>query len=141
MKNKQFYKVYEKSSTNNSNREFNKLCHPVRIRKSISIILSILFMLTSCCSERTTPDKEITRTLTSNERYLVNLYVKIHEFERNLQNNPEELSKKLSKLEKETDSQRIRLTLSELEKDPTKWLAVYNRINKLLTRNSQNPEN
>jgi len=141
MKNKQLYKVYEKSSTNNSNREYKKLYHPVRMRKSISIILSILFMLTICCSERTNPDKEITRTLTPNERYLVNLYVKIHEFERNLQNNPEELTKKLIQIEKETDYQRIRQTLSELEKDPTRWLAVYNRINKLLTRNSQESEN
>ncbi len=141
MKNKQFYKVYEMSSTNNSNREYNKLYYPVRMRKSISIILSILFILTISCSERTNPDKEITRTLTPNERYLVNSYVKIHEFERNLQNNPEELTKKLIQIEKETDYQRIRLALSELEKDPTRWLAVYNRINKLLTRNSQESEN
>jgi hypothetical protein len=109
--------------------------------KFIPILLSILFILPICCSERTNPDKEIKRTLTPDERYLVRLYIKIHEFEKNLQNNPEELSKKLNQIKKETDYKRIQRTISELKKDPTRWLAVYSRIDELLARNSRKPKN
>ncbi|HMA75683.1 MAG TPA: hypothetical protein VKO43_00075 [Candidatus Krumholzibacteriaceae bacterium] len=128
------------TSSKEANREssmFFKLC---RTRKSILIFLAIIFMLTLCCSEKTNTDKEITRTLTSDERYLVQTYIKIHKFERNLQNNPEELTKKLNEIKKDTDYERIELVISKLEKDPIRWLAIYNRINVLLSRDSKKPE-
>lgn len=141
MNNKQSYKVNENISALSPNRKYRGGGHPVKTRGFILIILSILFLLPVSCSERTDSDKEIKRTLTPDERYLVRLYIKIHDFERNLQNNPEELSKKLNQVRQDVDYQRIERTISELEKDPTRWLAVYNRINELLTRDSKTPGN
>ena len=106
----------------------------------IGTAILITFILSSAvlfagCSENDT-DRARDRTLTADERYLVQLYVKIHKLETNLQNNPEELSKKLAELKAGADSTRINRTLRELEKNPVKWIAVYNRINTLLERSS-----
>ncbi|MDZ7860133.1 MAG: hypothetical protein U5O15_05620 [Candidatus Krumholzibacteriota bacterium] len=128
------------ASSNKSYRESSMFFQLYGKRKPTLIFLTIIFMLTICCSEKTNTDKEITRTLTSGERYLVQTYIKIHKFERNLQNNPEELTKKLNEIKEDTDYKRIELVISKLEKEPIRWLAIYNRINILLTRDSKNPE-
>ncbi|MFO7914662.1 MAG: hypothetical protein R6U43_03105 [Candidatus Krumholzibacteriales bacterium] len=108
------------------------------VRNFIGTGFLVFFILASLaffagCSENDT-DRARDRTLTADERYLVQLYVKIHKLETNLQNNPEELSKKLAELRGRADSTRINRTLRDLEKEPVKWIAVYNRINTLLER-------
>lgn len=105
----------------------------------------IAFLLTLSffgCSEHGNGDIEKNRTLTPDERYLVNTYVKIHKIEKNLQNNPEELEKKLLEIKNTTDSTVIRKALDNLEKEPGRWIAVYGRIIELLERDSeQTPPN
>lgn len=100
----------------------------------LALILTSLAAFEGCSENDTERARD--RTLTADERYLVQLYVKIHKLETNLQNNPEELSKKLAELKGRADSTRINRTLRELEKDPVKWIAVYNRINTLLERST-----
>lgn len=80
------------------------------------------------------------KTLTADERYIVELYMKITEVKENLQDNPEERDKKYEELRQEIDTERVRKILLELEKDPERWLTVYTRINELLMRrNSSSP--
>jgi hypothetical protein len=74
------------------------------------------------------------RTLTPDERYIVNLYMKITETEEYLQDNPGEREKKWDELRAEIDSTRVTAILTELERDPERWLPIYNRINELLKR-------
>jgi hypothetical protein len=95
-----------------------------------------MILITGCSGDN--PETARDRTLTEDERYLVQLYVKIHKLETNLQNNPRELSKKLEELRSGADSVRIARTLDKLEEDPVKWIAVYNRINTLLERAADN---
>ncbi|MBN1163336.1 MAG: hypothetical protein JXB45_02045 [Candidatus Krumholzibacteriota bacterium] len=72
-----------------------------------------------------------TKTLTPDERYLVELYLKINELEKNLQDNPADSAKKWEELKQEIDRERVHRTLRELEKDPERWISVYGRINEL----------
>jgi hypothetical protein len=79
------------------------------------------------------------RTLTQDERYIVELYMKINEIEENLQDNPEEREKKLGELRAEFDTERVRSILLELRNDPERWITVYSRINELLKRRASTP--
>jgi hypothetical protein len=78
--------------------------------------------------------KQEKRTLTTDERYIVELYMKINEIEKNLQDNPGEAEKKRQELKREIDAERVRRILRELEDDPERWLAIYGRINELIER-------
>jgi hypothetical protein len=102
-----------------------------------AILISAAF-LTGCSENNVYTARE--RTLTDDERYLVQLYVKIHKLETNLQDNPAELSKKLNELGERADSARVARTLKRLEEDPVKWIAVYNRINTLLERSADSSD-
>ncbi|MBD3178296.1 MAG: hypothetical protein GF417_01110 [Candidatus Latescibacteria bacterium] len=102
----------------------------------LAVITISMILITGCSGDN--PETARDRTLTEDERYLVQLYVKIHKLETNLQNNPRELSKKLEELKSGADSVRIARTLDKLEEDPVKWIAVYNRINTLLERAADN---
>lgn len=95
-----------------------------------------LLLILSCQS----PDpvvKEKARTLTPDERYLVDYYMKIIEFENHLHDNPGSIEEKRIELEKGLDRERVQRTLAELEKKPERWLAIYNRINELQLRSLQ----
>ena len=105
--------------------------------RALFVAALALLLICSCQS----PDpvmKEKGRTLTPDERYLVDYYMKILEFEKYLHDNPGSGDEKRSELEKGFDRQRIRRTLAELQKRPERWLAIYNRINELQLRVLQN---
>ena len=98
-----------------------------------ALILSAALLLLAC--ERPADlDSEKTSTLTPDERYIVELYMKINELERNLQDNPADSTKKWEELRGQYDEERVRRILSHLEEDPERWLPVYNRIDELLER-------
>jgi len=67
--------------------------------------------------------------------------MKITEFEENLQDNPEAAEEKREELRAEIDLERIERILAELERDPERWLAVYNRVNELKRRRAPDPPN
>ena len=100
----------------------------------------ILLILTAC-QQRNPVEQEKSKTLTADERYLVDLYMKITEIEENLQDNPEAAAKKRDELKQEIDVERVRKILLELEKNPRRWLVVYNRINELLKRRAARSPN
>jgi hypothetical protein len=97
--------------------------------------------LLSSCQRLDPVQEEKERTLTSDERYIVEYYMKITKIEENLQDNPDERKKKWDELKSEIDEERIRRILLELENKPERWLAIYNRINELQKRNASNPSN
>jgi hypothetical protein len=102
------------------------------------ILLPVIAFLQSC--ERPSPvEKEKKRTLTEDERYIVQLYMKITEIEENLQDNPDARDEKYGELRREFDPARIRRILLELEQNPDRWLAIYGRINELLERRERTP--
>ncbi len=67
--------------------------------------------------------------------------MKITEFEENLQDNPEGSEEKRKELLGEVDLDRIKRILDELEQDPERWLAVYNRIHELENRRRSDSSN
>lgn len=92
-----------------------------------------MLLLSSCQS----PDpvaKEKERTLSPDERYLVDCYMRIIEFEKYLHDNPGGAEDERAEIQKSFDARRIRRTLAELEKKPERWLAIYSRINELQLR-------
>jgi hypothetical protein len=105
---------------------------------ALAAALTLALTLPSCQN----PDpvaKEKARTLTSDERYLVEYYMKIMEFDKYLHGNPADAEEKRLELEKGLDRDRIKRTLAELQKRPERWLAIYNRINELQVRALQEP--
>jgi hypothetical protein len=106
------------------------------LRASFFAAVALLFLF-SCQS----PDpvaREKQRILTPDERYLVDYYMKIIEFEKLLHDNPASREEKRKELDENLDRERIRRTLAELEKKPERWLAIYNRMNELQYRSLQN---
>ena len=110
--------------------------HPhIIINRSTAILLFFLVsLLLLNCRPPEQVQRQKERTLTPDERYIVELYMKINEIEKNLQDNPEEADKKWEELRGEIDVGRVRRILKKLEADPERWLAIYNRINELLER-------
>jgi len=102
---------------------------------------ALCVLLLTGCQQRNPVEQEKSKTLTANERYLVELYMKITEIEENLQDNPESLAKKRDELKQEIDVERVRKVLLELERNPRRWLVVYNRINELLKRRAARASN
>jgi len=100
-------------------------------------ILASLFL--SSCQSPDPVAKEKDRPLSSDERYLVDYYMKIIEFENYLHENPALREEKRSELERGLDRERIQRVLAELDKKPERWLAIYSRINELQLRASENP--
>ena len=107
------------------------------------LILALMLALSSIpgCQGRDAVEQQKDRPLSPDERYLVELYMKITEIEENLQDNPEALEEKRAELREEIDLERIRRVLLELEQDPERWLAVYNRIFELQQRSGPKPSN
>jgi hypothetical protein len=100
-------------------------------------IAALALLLFCSCQSPDPVAKEKARTLTSDERYLVDYYMKIIEFENHLHDNSASREEKKAELEASFDGERIRRTLAELEKRPERWLAIYNRINELQLRSLQ----
>jgi hypothetical protein len=112
-----------------------------RYRISLLIILIISAVLLFGCQQHNPLEEQKTRTLTPDERYLIELYMKITEFEENLQDNPEGSEEKREELRDEIDIERLRRILDELEQNPERWLAIYNRIHELESRRRPDPSN
>jgi hypothetical protein len=112
-----------------------------RIPLSLMLAAILAAGFLPACQQRDLVEQEKNRMLTPDERYLVELYIKITEIEENLQDNPEALEEKREELRREIDLGRVHTVLLELEKDPTRWLAVYNRIHELQNRRSAETTN
>ena len=94
-------------------------------------MLTAAALLVAGCETPDTISSEKARDLTPDERYLVRLYLKINDLEKNLQDNPADSARKWDELKASVDTARVRATIAGLEKDPTRWLGVYTRINEL----------
>ena len=110
-------------------------------RRILTILLLSAAFILPACQQQDPVEREKNRILTPDERYLIELYMKITEIEDNLQDNPEALEEKREELRKEIDLDRLRLVLQELERDPDRWLAIYNRIQVLQSRRSKETTN
>ena len=91
-------------------------------------------LLMFSCQNPDPAAKDKQRSLTPDERYLVDYYMKIIEFEKSLHDNPALREEKRSELERRMDKERIQRTIATLEKNPERWLAIYGRINELQLR-------
>lgn len=117
--------------------------NPFPLHRTLATMLLLAVMLTlsflPACQSRDPITQQKERPLSPDERYLVELYMKITEIEENLQDNPEALDEKRAELREEIDLERIKRILLELEQDPERWLAVYNRIFELQQRSEPKP--
>lgn len=109
---------------------------PSTARLALLVILAAAF-LASSCQRSDTVQKERARTLSADERYIVELYIKITELEKNLQDNPDLVEEKKAELLRGTDLDRVRKTLELLEREPERWLGIYQRINELVKRSER----
>jgi hypothetical protein len=126
---------------NNTRRIVGSFAHP-RLPAAVLVLAAMLALCSlPSCQSRDPVEQQKNRPLTPDERYLVELYMKITEIEENLQDNPEALEQKRMELREEIDLERIRRVLLELEEDPERWLTVYNRIFELQQRSAQKSPN
>jgi len=95
-------------------------------------MLAAAALLAAGCEKPDRVGTEKARDLTPDERYLVQLYLKINDLEANLQDNPADSARKWDEFKASIDSARVRQTIAGLEKDPKRWLGVYTRINDLM---------
>ncbi len=114
-----------------------KLTRNVGSRLALLAFAALALLLCGSCQTHDPVAKEKERTLTPDERYLVEYYMKVAQLRENLHDNPAEAKEKRDLLRSESDSTRIYRTLDELEKNPERWLSIYNRINELRYRKSQ----
>lgn len=114
-----------------------KLTRNAGSRLALLALVSLALFLCGSCQPPDPIAKEKGRTLTPDERYLVEYYMKIAQLRANLHDNPAEAEEKQNLLQSEIDSTRIYRTLDELQKNPERWLGIYNRINELRYRRSQ----
>ncbi len=96
------------------------------------ILIAALAILLPCCGKTSRPVSESGGPLSPDERYIVQLYVKINDLEKNLQDNPSDSVKIRAEFRAGVDSARVVRILGELEKKPERWFPVYSRINELL---------
>lgn len=86
---------------------------------------------TAGCDRPDSVEAQKSRDLSADERYLVELYLKINDLEKNLQMNPGDSLKKWDELRASVDTTRVRRALRSLEGDPEGWVGIYGRINEL----------
>jgi len=102
-------------------------------RSRLSLTLAVLAaLLAAACQSPDPIAKEKERTLTPDERYLVEYYLRIAEARQNLHDIPAAAGD--ASLAVEIDTARVSRTIRALERDPERWLAVYARINELRYR-------
>lgn len=95
-------------------------------------LLAAAVLLVAGCDKPDTINTEKARDLTPDERYLVQLYLKINDLEANHQDNPADSTRKWDEFKASIDTARVKHSIAELEKDPKRWLGVYTRINDLM---------
>ena len=106
-------------------------------RLALFVLAALALLPYGSCQTSDPIAGEKQRTLTPDERYLVEYYMKLAQLRENLHDNPVQAQEKQSLLQSEVDSTRIRRALDELEKNPRHWLGIYSRINELRYRESQ----
>lgn len=104
-----------------------------------ALAAAFMILILSSCQSPDPVAKDKDRTLEPDERYLVEYYMKIIEFEKQLHENPELREEKRQELERGMDMVRIRNVLAQLENKPERWLAIYKRINELQLRDLATP--
>ena len=104
----------------------------IRVLALAATVLAAATLLVAGCDDPGTVDSEKARNLTPDERYLIQLYLKINDLEKNLQDNPADSARKWDELKASVDTARVRSTIAELKNDPKRWLGVYKRINDLM---------
>ncbi len=95
-------------------------------------MLAAAALLAAGCDKPDTIISEKARDLTPDERYLVQLYLKINDLEKNLQENPADSARKWDELKASVDTARVKQAIAVLEDAPKRWLGVYTRINDLM---------
>ena len=128
--------VHEMALSSSGARAKRPYRRTLTLRASVISAVALLFLYSCQSPDPVTKEKE--RTLTPDERYLVEYYMKIMQFEKLLHDNPASREEKRKELDENLDRERIRRTLAELEKKPERWLAIYKRINELRYRALQN---
>ena len=110
---------------------FSKISRRLGISVLIPVISATLVLSQGCGnSSDSLPDKDA--TLTPDEQYIVQLYLKINELEKNLQDNPADSLKKWEALRESVDKERVLRTIETLKENPERWYAVFGRIEMLL---------
>lgn len=97
----------------------------------LATIVSAAVLAVAGCGPKDPVSEEKSRTLTHDERYIVELYMKINDLERNLQDNPADSLEKWAGLRADVDTLRVQRALADLERNPERWLGIFNRINEL----------
>lgn len=95
-------------------------------------MLAAATLLAAGCEKPDTINSEKAKDLTPDERYLVQLYLKINDLEENLQDNPADSARKWDEFKATVDTARVNRIITTLEDDPTRWLGIYTRINDLM---------
>jgi hypothetical protein len=108
--------------------------HDALSRIASIALAAFTVMLIASCQNPDPIAREKGRTLTPDERYLAEYYMKIDELRTNLHDNPALFEEKRARLESEIDTARVNRTIASLERDPERWLAIYSRINELQHR-------
>lgn len=101
------------------------------VRALLAPLVVALCLAAAGCDRPDSIEEEKSRTLSADERYLVELYLKINDLEKNLQINPEDSLKKWDELRASVDTARVQRALRALEDDPERWVGIYGRINEL----------
>jgi hypothetical protein len=108
----------------------SRLCAKKRaLALAASMLVAAALVASAGCEKPRSVSSEKARNLTPDERYLVQLYLKINDLEKNLQDNPADSARKWDDLKASVDTARVRAAIAELENDPKRWLGVYQRIN------------
>ncbi len=110
----------------------SKLRSKIRALALAASLLAAATLLVAGCEKPDTVGTQKARNLTPDERYLVQLYLKINDLETNLQDNPADSARKWDEFKASVDTARVKRTIAELEKDPKRWFGVYTRINDLM---------
>jgi hypothetical protein len=90
-----------------------------------------LVLLLFSCQSADPVQAEKERILGPDERYLVEYYMKIIEFEKQEFDDEALRADKKREIEEQFDRARISRALAALENKPERWLAIYSRINEL----------
>jgi hypothetical protein len=92
------------------------------------VFVALLVFVSSYCSN---PDKQIENVpLTPDESYLVDVYVRIDEARELRGANYEKSESLFAVLDSTIDRDRLSNTISRLNSDPDRWIAVYREIEK-----------
>ena len=112
---------------------FNRLIMLIALSGLILISPSVIF--TSCSKDNPSQDQE---TLTNDESYLIDTYIKIIKAENLYQSDSTKAEDLFAAIDSTLDSLRIANTISSLNKKPDRWVNIFRILNEKL---KEKPEN